>query len=135
MKFTQQLARPQTALEAFFTPLWRKLVLIGLLLGLSLVLVNYVSLRQKVALAKDPVKNQAAEAKKMTRQLRRLVVLPDNQEPKIATIINAEAARKQNRQFYAHASDGDVVVVYGETAYIYNPKLKRVVNMGPVYNN
>lgn len=122
-------------LQSFFEPVWRKILLILFLIILFVVLINYLQLAQKSVLARDKNKAQVAEAKKITRELSRLVVLPKNQDPKIATIINAEAARKQNPQFYARASDGDIVVIYGETAYIYNPRLKRIVNMGPVYNN
>lgn len=135
MVATGSIKNTLAKIEKFFSPFWLKIILVVLLLGLGLVLINYLSLRYKVTLAKDPAKKQATEAKEITRQLRRLVVLPNNQQPKIATIINAEVARKQNRQFYAHANDGDVVVIFGETAYIYRPKLKRIINMGPVYNN
>lgn len=122
-------------LEHFFEPIWRKIVLVMVLIMLVVVLINYFQLLHKLAIAKNPQKNQEFEIKQATRALSKLVILPKGQTPQLATIISAEAARKQNPQFYAQASDGDLVVIYGETAYIYNPKLKKIVNMGPVYSN
>lgn len=122
-------------LERFFEPFWRKIVLVIVLLILTVVLINYFQLARKSALVKNLPKHQEYEIKQVTRAMSKLVILPKGQTPKLATIISADSARKQNPQFYAQASDGDLVVIYGETAYIYNPKLKRIVNMGPVYKN
>ncbi len=133
--FISRLRGAGLFMERLFRPLWRKLVLIVVLLAAFGVLVNYWQLRQKAALARDPQKYQAAEARRITRQLGRLVVLPKEDNPKIATIISAEAARKQNPQFYAKASDGDIVVIFSDVAYLYNPNVRRIVNMGPVYSN
>lgn len=61
-----------------------------------------------------------------------LILLPEGEEPAIATIQDAEALAR-DEAFYRDAKNGDKVIVYREKAIIYDPTSNRLVNVGPVY--
>jgi len=60
------------------------------------------------------------------------VVLPQDEEPTIATVTSADLLK--NQQFFASAKAGDTVLIYkkAKLVILYNPTLDRVLNMAPL---
>ncbi|MBI2415067.1 MAG: hypothetical protein HYV33_00200 [Candidatus Kerfeldbacteria bacterium] len=86
---------------------------------------------QFTALEQSPAIQQERAVSDVTAQLAAHVVLPSNETPSVATVQDADTL-KQDSTFYADAKNGDYVVIYQTKAYLYNPTLDRVVNIGPV---
>ncbi|MDP3880703.1 MAG: hypothetical protein Q8Q32_00785 [bacterium] len=65
--------------------------------------------------------------------VRRHIVLPEDEEPLVATIINVDELIAE-QPFYQGASNGDILIIYGSVAkaLIYDPRADRLVNVGPV---
>jgi hypothetical protein len=65
--------------------------------------------------------------------VKRHIVLPEDEEPLVATIINVDELIAE-QPFYQGASNGDILMIYGSVAkaLIYNPRADRLVNVGPV---
>lgn len=63
----------------------------------------------------------------------KLMLLPDNEEPLIATILDVEAL-KAEQAFYSNAQNGDQLLIFGNSlrAVIYSPERNMIVNVGPV---
>ena len=76
---------------------------------------------------------QQQKKTELLAKVSKLIILPANADPIIATIIDAEQLKKE-QVFYANAKNGDIVLVYPEAkkAFIYNPKQNIIVNVGPV---
>lgn len=120
----------------------------GLLVGLVALLIvtasgfgwsfyKYYTTRQALAIASS-AEAQKEIAKKETDALiskvKRLMVLPTNEEPVVATITDKEALAKE-QPFYQDANNGDRVIAYmtARKAIIYDPINDKIVNAGPIY--
>jgi len=66
-------------------------------------------------------------------KISRLILLPQNERPSIATINNVAQLQK-NWPFYENARNGDVLLIYfqAKKAYIYDPEKNMIINMGSV---
>ena len=64
------------------------------------------------------------------------IMLPVNEEPTIATIVDAEQL-SQDQAFYSNVKDGDKVLIYmnAQKALIYRESEDLLINVGPVYTN
>lgn len=61
-----------------------------------------------------------------------LIVLPEGEEPTIATVTDPEKLRDQ--VFFANAKEGDVVLIYtgAQKAYLYDPVADKLVEVAPL---
>jgi len=62
----------------------------------------------------------------------KLILLPQDEDPLVATIQDVEALVK-DAPFYSDAKNGDKLIVYKQKAIIYDPVSNRLVNVGPVF--
>lgn len=93
---------------------------------------NKVLGAQFEALKKDPQMFAKEEIKALTDQLAKLVVLPEGEEPVVATVTDKE--RLKDQAVFAKAENGDKIVIYAKTqkAYIYRPSKNVLVDVIPV---
>lgn len=81
---------------------------------------------------------QSAQSTKNSKilidKINRLILLPKNEPPSIATINNVVQLQKQS-SFYKDARNGDVLLIYfqAKKAFIYDPEQNIIVNTGPVF--
>lgn len=94
-----------------------------------------MDLRARELESHDPKKYQANIVRRSVRILRRLAVVPEDETPVVATIIDVESLKKQNPAFYARAQNGNTVVLYKSVAYVLDEKTQKVVSIGPVFAN
>ncbi|MFH0804490.1 MAG: hypothetical protein V1896_02725 [Candidatus Zambryskibacteria bacterium] len=73
-----------------------------------------------------------SEIQKIMAEVGRLIVLPANEEPTVATISDAEKLRDQ--PFFTNAKNGDKVLIYGKAgkAILYDPTVKIIVEVAPL---
>lgn len=66
-------------------------------------------------------------------RVREHIVLPEGEEPLVATIINVEELRAE-QAFYQNAENGDILLLFGQAgkAIIYSPKKDKLINVGPI---
>ncbi len=114
---------------------WVKLILVGLIVVLALVTVNYMDLKARELESRDPKKYQANIVRRSVRILQRLATVPEDETPVVATIVDVESLKRQNPQFYARAQNGNTVVLYKSVAYVLDEKTQKVVSIGPVFEN
>lgn len=111
------------------------LIIIGLIIGIAVSLlyiqkfgIPFVKVAQTVS--------QIEEAKLIAdtvAQVGKLIILPRNEQPVLATITDASALIKE-QPFYSGSKNGDVVLVYQKAlkAIVYSPERNIIVNVGPV---
>lgn len=117
---------------------WKKInrkhilfVLILLMVMVSIgVAVNYYLKAQK--LESQVQANSISETQKIVAEVSKLIVLPKDEEPTVATISDVEKLRSQ--AFFANAKNGDKVLIYtkAQKAILYDPIQKIIVEVAPL---
>ncbi len=84
------------------------------------------------ALRKDPQMFAKEDIKNLVDKLTKLVVLPDGEEPVVATVTDKDKLKDQ--PVFAKADNGDKIVIYSKAqkAYIYRPTSNLLVDVIPV---
>jgi hypothetical protein len=73
-----------------------------------------------------------AENLKTIESVGKLMVLPDNEQPTIATVVDPEKLKAQ--PFFAKASKDDKVLIYtnARKAILYSPTQNKIVDVAPI---
>ncbi len=105
-----------------------------LVLAFALLSV-FLFVQYREAQAKLHTPSTAANTKQVNdvvAKVRRLVVVPSDQTPTVATVAHAEKLRSQT--FFANARDGDKVVVFSKQkqAILYRPSTNQIVTISAV---
>ena len=63
------------------------------------------------------------------------IVLPDSEQPTMATV--SDVSKVQGQAFFAHAANGDKVLVYAQAkkAILYRPSIDKIVEIAPLTSN
>ncbi|MEI8361478.1 MAG: hypothetical protein WCG01_05085 [bacterium] len=120
----------------------------GVLIGLVILVVlsgsgfgwsfyKYYQTKKQLAIASSPeIQKEMAkkESDALIAKVKRLMVLPENEEPVVATVTDKDALSKE-QPFYQDAHNGDRVIAYmaARKAIIYDPVNDKIVNAGPIY--
>lgn len=91
------------------------------------------SLKKEIAnLKSDPQVKANEEAKELVKKLAALVVLPEGEDPVIATVTDKDKLKEQ--AVFAKAENGDKLIIYAaaKKAYLYDPKENKVRDIVPV---
>lgn len=119
----------------------------GLMIVLALLVIasvgfgwSYYKYRQtqkqlaKVSSAEGQKQIAKQEINDLLAKVRKHMVLPENEEPVVATITDKELLAKE-QPFYSQAHNGDRVIAYmtARKAIIYDPLRDLIVNSGPIY--
>lgn len=81
----------------------------------------------------EATKNAATnEAKELKNKVAKLMQLPSDEEPVVATVSDRE--KLQDQAFFKDAQDGDRILIFTEAkkAVIYREKDNRIINVGPI---
>lgn len=75
---------------------------------------------------------QTDESKNLTEQVGKLVLLPADEQPTIASVSDVEKLKGQ--AFFANAQAGDKVLVYNQAkrAILYRPSINKIIEMAPL---
>lgn len=81
-----------------------------------------------------PELSGAGQGTAILAEVGKLIELPSNETPTIATIKDAASA-KQGQPFLAPAENGDVLIVYpnAREAILYRPSSNKIIVVGPVH--
>ena len=88
--------------------------------------------RQVIDLKKDPQKFAAEEVALVVQQVGNLMVLPEGEEPTLATVTDLE--KLQGQPFFVKAKVGDKVLLYAKAgkAILYDPVANQIVEVAPL---
>jgi hypothetical protein len=78
------------------------------------------------------VKNPKSDLEKTISQVGRLMVLPTDETPTMATVSDPEKLKDQ--PFFANAKTGDKVLIYSNArkAILYSPTQDKIIEVAPV---
>lgn len=113
------------------------LAFVILLIGFVWALVNYYQTKSQLEKLSTPAGQQELakqETEAIVAKVKKLIVLPTNEQPTIATITDAASIAKE-QPFYQNAHNGDKVLIYvqAKKAIIYDAVNDILVNVGPVF--
>ena len=72
------------------------------------------------------------ESSELLEMVKKHILLPTDEDPVIATIIDASALKAQ-QEFYRDANNDDRLIIYKQKAIIYSVARDIIVNVGPVF--
>lgn len=84
--------------------------------------------RAQVFTSAETEAERKIEVKRILDMLARHIVLPDDEEPTVATIVNVDMLRERH-PFYAKAKNGDRLIVYSGWAVIFAPERDIIVGL------
>lgn len=107
--------------------------------GCVFLYMKYDTAQKKINSMTNPQAQQELIKKEMDSLLKKvgkLIVLPSDEQPTVATVTNADAL-KAEQPFYKDAQNGDKVIIYVQSrkAIIYNEAKGILVNVGPIFIN
>lgn len=102
-------------------------VLLVLMTGISAYLYNKSS-----KLSADPNIQAEEEVAKLVERVGKLILLPENETPTMATVSDPELLKDQ--PFFSKARVGDKVLLYQKSkkAYLYDPKSNKLLEVAPI---
>lgn len=90
---------------------------------------QYQKVQQQLA---NPTLFAQSETQKLLDKLSKIIELPENETPTVATISDRE--RLQNQPFFAKAKNGDKLIIYtnAKKAIIFDPLANKIIDVAPV---
>lgn len=113
-----------------------KNIVTAVVLVFVISLAGNVYLGNKVrVLTQDPVQINAREVSDISAKLSRLMVLPTDETPTLATVSDPE--KLKNQSFFANAKTGFKVLVYAKAqkAILFDPYINKIVEVAPINSN
>lgn len=107
----------------------RNTVIIGIAVVLIAGGIGYYFFSGSVS---SPQQSAQKEVKDLVAQIGKLIVLPTDEQPLVATVSNPDQLKGQ--AFFANAQKGDKVLIYNNArkAILYSPTLQRIVDVAPL---
>lgn len=83
-------------------------------------------------LSSDPQAAARAAIVQITKEVGKIVVLPANETPTLATV--NDASKLKGQAFFANAQNDDKVLIYTQAklAVLYRPSVKKIINIAPL---
>lgn len=112
----------------------RRRVVIPLVVA-SLALAASVGAYVFLGASSAPQTLTEAEVQKIIAEVGELIILPADETPLVASVVNAELLRA-TESFYRHAQDGNILLLYTESgrAILYDRERDIIVNIGTLQN-
>lgn len=108
------------------------LVTIIAVVGIGTSAFLYVQYQKAQNILKNPTIQGQLEAKDLEKKVSRLMLLPENEQPTIATVSDFKKIKDQ--PFFKNAHNGDKVLIYtkAKQAILYDPKQDKILAVAPL---
>ncbi len=96
---------------------------------------QYSLSQDELSKLKDPGYLSTLQEQQVETTLQRLglIMLLPEENPTVATLIDADALRKENESFYKNAQNGDKLIIYTQQAILFREEENKVINVAPVF--
>lgn len=111
----------------------RLIIVIIILILVTLPSYYFYNKYQKAqALLQNPSQASTAEAQVLVNNVGKLIELPANENPTIATV--SDKTQLANQPFFAKAENGDKVLFYSNAkkVILYRPSINKIIDVSPV---
>jgi hypothetical protein len=122
-------------LPTFKMPEIKKEYIIGVILLVLAIIPSiyfYTQYQKAQNRLANPTQYAADEAKKLVDAVSKLMTLPTDETPTVATVNDKE--KLKNQAFFANTENGDKVLIYtnAKKAILYRPTLNKIIDVAPV---
>jgi hypothetical protein len=92
----------------------------------------YNKYQKAQALLQNPNQASTAEAQVIVTNVGKLIELPTNENPTVATV--SDTSKLLDQPFFAKAKNGDKVLIYSNAkkAILYRPSINKIIEVAPV---
>ena len=116
----------------------KKFLFLGLFVALTLIAASapsiyfYNELKSARELLNNPSNARKVESEKLLKEIGNLLVLPEDEEPTIATVNNKD--QLTSVPFFAAAQNGDKILIYqkAKKAIIFRPETGKIIEVAPI---
>jgi hypothetical protein len=112
---------------------WFKLIFISLITllfvgGITGSIYYYIQYKN----VKNEQVNKEKEIKKLVTQVGKLILLPQDESPTVATVIDKD--KLKNEAFFQKSENQDKVLIYTkwQKAILYRPSINLIINVAPI---
>lgn len=118
--------------KIIFNPVLLLVVLIVVAAGAASIYKRYQDTQKQVEILKNPQEAARLETKQTVESVGKLISLPDDETPTIATVTNKDRLKEQT--FFAKTENGDKVLIYPQArkAILYRPSTNKIIEVGQV---
>lgn len=97
--------------------------------------LKYREAKRQIALLQNPQEAAKFENQKVIDAVGKLITLPTDETPSIATV--TDAAKLKSQSFFQNAQNGDKVLIYSQAkkAIIYRPSTNKIIEVGAINLN
>lgn len=108
------------------------IVVLVLAAGGALAYKEYNQLKDENARLSDPQASAQAETERLKADVARLIDVPADENPTIASVVDVDKLR--NQAFFANAQNGDKVLMYQQAkrAILYRPSENKIIEVAPI---
>lgn len=105
---------------------------IGLIILLGVLYVLFTQFHQVKKLPVNKIDMAKTETKSLVESVGKLMMLPKNEEPTVATV--SDKTKLLDQPFFINAENGDKVLIYtnAKKAILYRPSINKIIEVGPI---
>jgi len=110
-------------------------ILIAAGVGLVYMFINVRDTQNELDKYSDPTKYdelQQEQTQAVIDSVAKHLLLTEDEEPMVATIVDVDALKEQNPEFYKYAKNDDSILIYSTRAIIYRSSTDMIINVAPV---
>lgn len=134
---TEELSRRQKFIKKIRKMSWRQRLLWVVILVL-LIAGGYFAYKynqektNNARLTSNPQAAAREEVRQLTEKVGKLIVIPQDETPTLATVTDASKLKEQ--AFFAKAQNGDKVLIFtkAKRAILYRPSTQKIIEVAPV---
>lgn len=104
----------------------------ALVVALVVGIYYFLQYQKSQELLKNPVLENQMETQNLIDKVGKLIELPKDEEPTVATVSDVKKLKSQ--AFFANAQNGDKVLIYqkAKKAVLYRPSTNKIIEFGPI---
>ena len=108
------------------------LIIVLAVITLGALVLSFYFYNEITVLNNNPQKAVQEETERLMRTVSQLIILPENQIPTVATVLDPEKLKDQ--PFFAKAKKGDKVLIYtnAKKAILYDPAGNKIIEVAPL---
>ncbi len=111
--------------------------LLVIVIALLVCMVGYLYAKnlqaeKKVSKLSSSQQADKGETERLVKKVGTIVVLPEGENPTVATVV--DSAKLKSQAFFIHAEKGDKVLIYTQSkkAYLYRPSTNKLIEVAPL---
>ena len=131
-----RLSKPAQLKKGLAKLTWRqvlvRLVIVALVALSGFLVYKYIHSQNDVKRLSNLQESAREETRQLIKNVGKLVEIPSNETPTIATV--SDASKVKDQAFFAKAQNGDKVLIFSQArrAILYRPSADKVIELAPI---